>query len=222
FVVAILVFVLLASFILPHTGNVRGWDVLFSSHGAGSAGVALPSRVFTWLALVFGVGFSMLALTTRRWALAWIALAGSAIAGGGGVSPLPPLLGIGLRLLRILGTARRRRLLGLLLVLLGADAELLGAGLRLRIRPTGVAGVPDLLLDGPQPPLEVGGSLPRYFADRVPFVRDRPQRRAGGLVVAGVQLLCLRQQRLLGGGVGVQLGVLLRGRRVAGAEERVL
>lgn len=85
FVVAILVFVLLASFILPHTGNVRGWDVLFSSHGAGSAGVALPSRVFTWLALVFGVGFSMLALTTRRWALAWIALAGSAIAGATGL-----------------------------------------------------------------------------------------------------------------------------------------
>ena len=85
FVVAILVFVLLASFILPHTGNVRGWDVLFSSHGAGSAGVALPSRVFTWLALVFGVGFSMLALTTRRWALAWIELAGSAIAGATGL-----------------------------------------------------------------------------------------------------------------------------------------
>ncbi|KBT18986.1 Rv2732c family membrane protein, partial [Mycobacterium tuberculosis] len=31
-VVAILVFVLLGSFILPHTGSVRGWDVLFSSH----------------------------------------------------------------------------------------------------------------------------------------------------------------------------------------------
>jgi hypothetical protein len=80
FVVAILVFVLLGSFVLPHTGSVRGWDVLFSSHGAGAAALALPSRVFTWLALVFGVGFSMLALTTRRWSLAWIALAGSAIA----------------------------------------------------------------------------------------------------------------------------------------------
>lgn len=78
FVVSILVFVLLGSFILPHTGDVRGWDVLFSSHGAGAAAVALPSRVFAWLALVFGVGFSMLALMTRRWALAWIALAGSA------------------------------------------------------------------------------------------------------------------------------------------------
>lgn len=73
------------SFILPHTGSVRGWDVLFSSHGAGRAAVALPSRVFAWLALVFGVGFSMLALLTRRWALAWVALAGSAMASGTGL-----------------------------------------------------------------------------------------------------------------------------------------
>jgi len=85
FVVAILVFVLLGSFILPHTGHVRGWDVLFGSHGAGVAAVTLPSRVFAWLALVFGVGFSMLALLTRRWALAWVALAGSAIAGAAGL-----------------------------------------------------------------------------------------------------------------------------------------
>lgn len=79
-VVAIVVFVLLGSFVLPHTGQVRGWDVLFGTHGASAVAVALPSRVFVWLALVFGVGFSMLALITRRWSLAWIALAGSAIA----------------------------------------------------------------------------------------------------------------------------------------------
>ncbi|TAM71210.1 MAG: hypothetical protein EPN51_06900 [Mycobacterium sp.] len=85
FFVSILVFVLLGSFILPHTGDVRGWDVLFESHGAGAAAVALPSRVFAWLALVFGVGFSMLALVTRRWALAWVALVGSAIAGAAGM-----------------------------------------------------------------------------------------------------------------------------------------
>ncbi len=79
-VVSILVFVLLASFVLPHTGDVRGWDVLFGTHHAGAAAVALPSRIFVWLALIFGVGFSMLALLTRRWALAWVALAGSALA----------------------------------------------------------------------------------------------------------------------------------------------
>jgi signal transduction histidine kinase len=84
-VVAILVFVLIGSFILPHTGHVRGWDVLFATRGSGAAAIALPSRVFGWLALVFGVGFSMLALLTRRWALAWVALAGSAVASVAGL-----------------------------------------------------------------------------------------------------------------------------------------
>jgi hypothetical protein len=84
-VVSILVFLLLASFILPHTGDVRGWDVLFGSHGSAAAAVALPSRVFGWLALVFGVGFSILALLTRRWVLAWVALAGSAVASAAGL-----------------------------------------------------------------------------------------------------------------------------------------
>jgi hypothetical protein len=36
--------------------------------------------VFAWLTVVFSIGFSMLALLTRRWAVAWIALAGSAVA----------------------------------------------------------------------------------------------------------------------------------------------
>ncbi|OBH18168.1 hypothetical protein EHH44_04010 [Mycolicibacter terrae] len=84
-VVAIGVFVLLASFLAPHTGAVRGWDVLFATNGADEALVTLPSRLFMWLALVFGVGFSMLALLTRRWAVAWVALAGSAVASVAGL-----------------------------------------------------------------------------------------------------------------------------------------
>lgn len=79
-VVAILVFVLLVSFILPHAGGARGIDVLLGDDKAISVGIALPSRIFVWLAMVFGVGFSMLALLTRRWLLAWFALAGSAVA----------------------------------------------------------------------------------------------------------------------------------------------
>lgn len=78
-VVAILVFVLLVSFLLPHTGAARGIDVLIGDDTAIGVGIALPSRIFCWLALVFGVGFSMLALLTRRWTLAWVALAGSAL-----------------------------------------------------------------------------------------------------------------------------------------------
>ncbi|VEG54019.1 putative transmembrane protein [Mycolicibacterium aurum] len=79
-VVAILVFVLLATLVLPHTGGARGLDVLVGSDAAVDNGITLPLRVFAWISLVFGVGFSMLALLTRRWALAWIALAGSTVA----------------------------------------------------------------------------------------------------------------------------------------------
>ncbi|BCI52821.1 hypothetical protein NIIDNTM18_20990 [Mycolicibacterium litorale] len=79
-VVAVLVFVVLLSFVLPHTGGARGFDVLAATDAASREGVSLPSRVFTVLAIVFSVGFSILALLTRRWALAWVALAGSAVA----------------------------------------------------------------------------------------------------------------------------------------------
>jgi hypothetical protein len=84
-VVAILVFVLLLSFALPHTGGARGFDALIGGPAAAKVAIALPHRVFSWLALVFGVGFSILALLTRRWALAWIALAGSAVASAAGM-----------------------------------------------------------------------------------------------------------------------------------------
>lgn len=79
-VVAILVFVLLLSFLLPHTGSANGIDVLAGGEEARSVGIALPSRLFCWLGLVFGVGVSMLALLTRRWTVAWFALAGSGLA----------------------------------------------------------------------------------------------------------------------------------------------
>ena len=84
-VVAILVFVILASFVLPHTGAAKGLDVLVGDETAIQAAIALPSRVFVWLVLIFSVGFSILALLTRRWALAWIALAGSAVASVAGL-----------------------------------------------------------------------------------------------------------------------------------------
>lgn len=78
-VVAVLVFILVLSFVLPHAGDARGVDVLIGDDKAVAVRAALPSRIFTWLALVFGIGFSMLALLTRRWTLAWIAAAGTAV-----------------------------------------------------------------------------------------------------------------------------------------------
>ncbi|NKY59707.1 hypothetical protein HGA15_26865 [Nocardia flavorosea] len=84
-VVAGAVFVLLVSLVLPHAGGARGFDVLLGSEVAGAEHIGLPSRIFVWFVLVFGIGFSLLALMTRRWALAWLAVAGSAIASAFGV-----------------------------------------------------------------------------------------------------------------------------------------
>ncbi|MEU4323112.1 hypothetical protein ACFV24_27705 [Nocardia fluminea] len=78
-VVAGAVFVLLLSLVLPTAGTARGFDVLLDTDVAGVEHIGLPSRIFVWLVIVFGVGFSLLALTTRRWVLAWIACAGSAV-----------------------------------------------------------------------------------------------------------------------------------------------
>lgn len=84
-VVAGAVFVLLLSLVLPHAGGARGFDVLLGSEAATAEHIGLPSRIFVWFVLIFGIGFSLLALMTRRWVLAWIAVAGSAIASAFGV-----------------------------------------------------------------------------------------------------------------------------------------
>ncbi|MGK8523256.1 Rv2732c family membrane protein [Nocardia asteroides] len=84
-VVAGAVFLLLASLVLPHAGAARGFDVLLDTDAARAEHIGLPSRVFVWFLVVFGIGFSMLALMTRRWVLAWIAVAGSAVAAVFGV-----------------------------------------------------------------------------------------------------------------------------------------
>lgn len=77
---AVVVLLLLLSFALPHTGSANAWDVLVHDEDAVAESVALPSRIFVWLTLVFAVGFSALALVTQRWALAWVALYGSGVA----------------------------------------------------------------------------------------------------------------------------------------------
>lgn len=84
-VVAGAVFLLLISLVLPHAGAARGFDVLLNTDVARAEHIGLPSRIFVWFVVVFGIGFSMLALMTRRWVLAWIAVAGSAVAGVFGV-----------------------------------------------------------------------------------------------------------------------------------------
>ncbi|WP_043654217.1 Rv2732c family membrane protein [Nocardia thailandica] len=78
-VVAGAVFALLVSLVLPHAGAARGFDVLLDTQVAQDEHIGLPSRLFVWFVVIFGIGFSLLALMTRRWTLAWIACAGSAV-----------------------------------------------------------------------------------------------------------------------------------------------
>ncbi|WP_225726566.1 MULTISPECIES: hypothetical protein [unclassified Nocardia] len=84
-VVAGAVFVLLVSLVLPHAGAARGFDVLLNTDAAHAEHIGLPSKVFVWFTTIFAIGFSLLALMTRRWVLAWIAVAGSSIASVFGV-----------------------------------------------------------------------------------------------------------------------------------------
>ncbi|RJO75264.1 hypothetical protein D5S18_14695 [Nocardia panacis] len=84
-VVAGSVFALLVSLVLPHAGAARGFDVLLSTDIASTEHIGLPSRVFVWFTVIFAIGCSLLALMTRRWVLAWVAVSGSAVASVFGV-----------------------------------------------------------------------------------------------------------------------------------------
>ena len=108
-VVAIAVLLAMVSLVLPHTGSVTGLEVLSFAPEAAAERVTIVSKIFVYLVAIFGIVISMLALLTRRWILAWIALCGCAIAcvagmlawwsrntpGVGGVQP-PSGVGIGL------------------------------------------------------------------------------------------------------------------------------
>ncbi len=77
--IAVVILLLLASFLLPHTGSVNGWDVLVDDAAAQGEAVAITSQLFVWFTLVFGALTGMLTLLTRRWTLAWITAAGCAV-----------------------------------------------------------------------------------------------------------------------------------------------
>ncbi|QDQ97637.1 hypothetical protein [Tomitella fengzijianii] len=77
--IAVAILLLLASFLLPHTGSVNGWDVLVHSDAAQGEAVAITSQLFVWFALVFGALTGMITLLTRRWTLAWVTAAGCAV-----------------------------------------------------------------------------------------------------------------------------------------------
>ena len=101
----------------------------------------------------------------------------------------------------------------------------LRAGPRLRVaaRPPLLLGVPDRLLDGPQPALDPAEVGARHLAGGLPAVLDVAQRRPGRLRVAHRQQgLGLDEQLLLDLEVLAELGLDLVVRRRPGREERVL
>lgn len=77
--IAAALMVLIVGMLLPHTGGASGWDVLLNTASARAEDIRLPSRLFVGGAVLFTLGASAVALVTRRWALAWVAAAGSAL-----------------------------------------------------------------------------------------------------------------------------------------------
>lgn len=73
------VLVLLVTMLLPHAGSVSGWEVLGDGANTRTEAIALPSRLFVGGTLLFPVIMTALALMARRWALAWVATAGSVL-----------------------------------------------------------------------------------------------------------------------------------------------
>lgn len=87
-VVAVCVLLAMVSLVMPHAGDATGLDVLTMSQTAVDEHIKLPSRIFVYLLVIFAIGFSSLALITRRWILAWIALCGTAVAAVAGMLSL--------------------------------------------------------------------------------------------------------------------------------------
>lgn len=79
-VVAVAILVAMVSLLLPHSGSASGLDVLAFHEDSDAEMIAITSQIFVYLLAIFGIGASGLALITRRWVIAWVALCGSGLA----------------------------------------------------------------------------------------------------------------------------------------------
>jgi hypothetical protein len=75
-VIAVAVLVVIIAGILPWVSGVSGWQVLFGAGSGADAKVDVVPRVFGMGVFVFGLLGSVLALATRRWAVAWLSTLG--------------------------------------------------------------------------------------------------------------------------------------------------
>ncbi|MFE3291101.1 hypothetical protein [Rhodococcus sp. NPDC059234] len=71
---------LATGYFLPHAGGASAFSVLTSPAGGNEPGATVPLRIYLVLVAVFGVGASAVALCSRRWAMAWVAMVGNGIA----------------------------------------------------------------------------------------------------------------------------------------------
>ncbi|EWC58284.1 putative conserved transmembrane protein [Actinokineospora spheciospongiae] len=83
-VISVAVFVLIVGQVLPWMGDAAGWQVLLAQGDAAGKAGAVP-RLFAGTSILFGILTSALALTTRRWALTWVAALGGWFASVDGV-----------------------------------------------------------------------------------------------------------------------------------------
>lgn len=79
-VAAVGVLAVVGGLLLPWVGSVTGWQILVGAENLGP----LP-RLFTITVTLFGLAASVLALTTRLWALAWVSAVGCGISAVTGV-----------------------------------------------------------------------------------------------------------------------------------------
>lgn len=79
-VVAVAILAAMVSLLLPHSGTVSGLDVLSMHEDTDTEMIMITSTIFVYLLAIFGIGASGLALVTRRWVIAWIALCGNGVA----------------------------------------------------------------------------------------------------------------------------------------------
>lgn len=77
---AILVFLLAAALLLPHSAGVRGLDVLFFTDVSQEQQTSLPSHVFVLLYSVGSILFGAIMVITQRWWAAGIAWGASCVA----------------------------------------------------------------------------------------------------------------------------------------------
>jgi hypothetical protein len=77
-IISAVVLVLMACLLLPWVGSTSGWQVLTGEFSRALNITILP-RLFSIDSTIAGIVFSALALTTRRWAIAWVAAMSSVL-----------------------------------------------------------------------------------------------------------------------------------------------